>query len=242
MVDLVKDQLENADGSTRAVLVNPSGGYPADALQQQFEHSLAVIIGINAYKFPQKVRMLHTARPDAAQLAALLQDDRRDPLDRYEMVPMPLYDEQATGDALREYLPDASWIEPDGGFFLSVNLPAGVTSEALQTRAAEVGLGLSDGRGFFPTPADGERFLRLPFCALTPEQIHEGVRRLAGAVRDVAERQHARDVDHAEQQAAEAEARAERAVAFAAAAIQTAGLAVLDSTVARREAEALRRA
>ena len=99
---------------------------------------------------------------------------------------------QATGDALREYLPDASWIEPDGGFFLSVNLPEGVTSAALQARASEVGLGLSDGRGFFPTPADGERFLRLPFCALTPEQIHEGVRRLAGAVRDVAERQHAR--------------------------------------------------
>jgi len=92
----------------------------------------------------------------------------------------------ATGDALREYLPDANWIEPDGGFFLSVNLPEGVTSAALQARAAEVGLSLSDGRGFFPTPADGERFLRLPFCALTPEQIHEGIRRLAGAVGDVA--------------------------------------------------------
>jgi 2-aminoadipate transaminase len=95
---------------------------------------------------------------------------------------------EATGDALREYLPDANWIEPDGGFFLSVNLPEGVTSAALQARAAEVGLSLSDGRGFFPNPADGERFLRLPFCALTPEQIHEGVRRLSGAVRDVAER------------------------------------------------------
>ena len=94
----------------------------------------------------------------------------------------------ATGDALREFLPDASWIEPDGGFFLSINLPEGVTSEALGRRAAGVGLSLSDGRGFFPTPSDGERFLRLPFCALTPEQIAEGVRRLAGAVHDVAGR------------------------------------------------------
>lgn len=92
----------------------------------------------------------------------------------------------ATGDALREYLPDASWIEPEGGFFLSVNLPQGVTSAALQSRAAADGLSLSDGRGFFPVPVDGERFLRLPFCALTPDQIHEGVRRLAGAVQDVA--------------------------------------------------------
>ncbi len=97
----------------------------------------------------------------------------------------------AIGDALREYLPDANWIEPDGGFFLSINLPAGVTSEALQQRAAAVGLSLSDGRGFFPTPADGERFLRLPFCALTPEQIHEGICRLAGAVHDVMGQAHA---------------------------------------------------
>lgn len=92
----------------------------------------------------------------------------------------------AIGDALRAALPDARWIEPDGGFFLSVNLPDGVTSAALQRRAAEVGLSLSDGRGFFSNPADGERFLRLPFCALTPEQIDEGVNRLAGAVRDLA--------------------------------------------------------
>ncbi len=92
----------------------------------------------------------------------------------------------AIGAALRASLPEADWIEPDGGFFLSITLPDGVTSAALGRRAAEVGLSLSDGRGFFPNPADGERFLRLPFCALTPEQIDEGIRRLAGAVHDVA--------------------------------------------------------
>ena len=57
----------------------------------------------------------------------------------------------------------------------------------------------------------------------------------------IADRQHARDVDHAEQQAVAAEERAARSVAIAAAAVQTAGLAVLDSAVARREAEALKR-
>lgn len=84
--------------------------------------------------------------------------------------------------ALREELPDARWIEPDGGFFLSVTLPEGTTSEALRARAAALKLNLSDGRGFFPNPAEGERFLRLPFCALTPEEIREGIRRLALAV------------------------------------------------------------
>ena len=64
---------------------------------------------------------------------------------------------------------------------------------------------------------------------------------IAGIQTGIAERQHARDVDHAEQQARVAEERAARSVAFAAAAIETAGLAVLDSAVARREAVALRR-
>ena len=33
----------------------------------------------------------------------------------------------------------------------------------------------------------GERFLRLPFCALTPAEIDEGIRRLAMAVAAVRE-------------------------------------------------------
>lgn len=84
--------------------------------------------------------------------------------------------------ALRTHLPDAEWIEPDGGFFLSVTLPDGVTSDALRAEAEQRGLVLSDGRGFFPNPADGDRFIRLPFCALTEEEIEEGVRRLAASV------------------------------------------------------------
>ncbi len=92
---------------------------------------------------------------------------------------------EAIASALQELLPRAEWIEPDGGFFLSVNLPEGVSSEALRAKASSLKLTLSDGRSFFPNPEDGERFLRLPFCALTPEEIHEGVRRLAEAVGSV---------------------------------------------------------
>ncbi len=84
--------------------------------------------------------------------------------------------------ALREHLPDAQFVEPDGGFFLSVTLPEGVTSQSLRVQAAEVGLNISDGRGFFPDPTAGERLLRLPFCALTPEEIEIGIERLARAV------------------------------------------------------------
>lgn len=91
----------------------------------------------------------------------------------------------AISSALRKHLPDAQWLEPDGGFFLSVTLPEGVTSQALRTKAADEGLNISDGRGFFPVPSDGERFLRLPFCSLTPEEIDSGIERLARAVADV---------------------------------------------------------
>jgi Cu/Ag efflux pump CusA len=63
---------------------------------------------------------------------------------------------------------------------------------------------------------------------------------ITGIKADIAERQHERDVNRAEQQADAAQERAVRTVAFAAAAIQAAGAAVLDAAVARREAEALK--
>jgi 2-aminoadipate transaminase len=84
--------------------------------------------------------------------------------------------------ALREHLPEAEWTEPDGGFFLSINLQEGVTCEELRGAAAQEGLTLSDGQGFFPEASEGERFVRLPFCALSEDELHEGVRRLARAV------------------------------------------------------------
>jgi DNA-binding transcriptional MocR family regulator len=36
---------------------------------------------------------------------------------------------------------------------------------------------------FFPN-GGGERFLRLPYCALSPSEIEEGVRRLAETVKE----------------------------------------------------------
>ena len=86
---------------------------------------------------------------------------------------------QATLSALENHLPQASWSKPEGGFFVGVNLPEGNDMESLRARAAEAGLKLSDGRGFFPNPADGNCFLRIPFCSLTPKEIEESISRLA---------------------------------------------------------------
>ncbi len=97
---------------------------------------------------------------------------------------------RAMVNALKHYLPDVSFAEPEGGFFVSITLPKQANYKNLLARAERAGLALTDGRSFFADPLDdsrdgsqlGERFVRLPFCALTPEQIEEGVKRLAGVV------------------------------------------------------------
>ena len=87
------------------------------------------------------------------------------------------------GAVLRE-LPGAQAFIPSGGFFVSVMLPEDANTQDLVGRAIDVGLVLTPGEAFFADPeeggeADGDRFVRLPFCAVTPGQIEEGVRRLA---------------------------------------------------------------
>jgi 2-aminoadipate transaminase len=82
---------------------------------------------------------------------------------------------------LDAYMPDAEPTRPDGGFFISLTLPAGVKTTAVRAAAATRGLNLADGLAFFPE-GGGERFLRLPFCALSPTEIEGGIRRLAESV------------------------------------------------------------
>jgi 2-aminoadipate transaminase len=86
--------------------------------------------------------------------------------------------------AIDTYMPDAVATRPDGGFFISVTLPEGTSTSELRVAAAKRNLNLADGLAFFPQ-GGGERFLRLPFCALTPAQIEEGVKRVAETVREV---------------------------------------------------------
>lgn len=87
-------------------------------------------------------------------------------------------------DAVRRELPGARAFIPDGGFFVSVMLPQDADVDDLVGRAKKHGLVLTPGAPFFADSDDGgstpgDRFVRLPFCAVTPEQIDEGVRRLA---------------------------------------------------------------
>ena len=86
---------------------------------------------------------------------------------------------EATLSALEKHIPQGTWIRPQGGFFVSGMLPEGSNIATMVQRAHTVGLRITDGRCFFPNSGDGVRFLRLPFCSLTPDEIEEGVSRLA---------------------------------------------------------------
>jgi 2-aminoadipate transaminase len=78
-------------------------------------------------------------------------------------------------------LQGVDFIRPEGGFFLSLNLPEEINGRALQLNADDFGIVLSDGSGFF-TDGKGDNFVRLPFCGISPEEIEKGVSRLSKAL------------------------------------------------------------
>ncbi|MEE6258613.1 aminotransferase-like domain-containing protein [Plantactinospora sonchi] len=89
----------------------------------------------------------------------------------------------ALATALRQYIPDVRFTEPNGGYFLWIELPEDVHADELVPAATERGVTVVKGSDFLPE--GGEHSLRLAYSAVTPEQIDEGVRRLADAVRAV---------------------------------------------------------
>lgn len=84
--------------------------------------------------------------------------------------------------ALDRHLPGTIFSRPEGGYYVSLMLPEGNSMKALLANATNVGLTLTDGRGFYLRLEDGERFLRIPFCSLTLEEIEEAVVRLSSIV------------------------------------------------------------
>jgi DNA-binding transcriptional MocR family regulator len=88
------------------------------------------------------------------------------------------------GDALERELPEARFVAPEGGYFLWVELPEGTDVAALFAAAGERGVQIVKGTDFLLE--GGENTLRLAYSGVTPEQIDEGVSRLAAAYRALA--------------------------------------------------------
>ncbi|MFF0368823.1 MULTISPECIES: aminotransferase-like domain-containing protein [unclassified Micromonospora] len=86
-------------------------------------------------------------------------------------------------ESLRRHLPQARFVEPDGGYFLWVEFPDDVLVDRLASAAAERGVAVVKGSDFMLD--GGQHALRLAFSAVTADRIDEGVRRLAAAVEAV---------------------------------------------------------
>jgi DNA-binding transcriptional MocR family regulator len=83
-------------------------------------------------------------------------------------------------EALERELPDARWSHPEGGYFIWLELPNGTDTAALLGPASEAGVTYVPGVDFGGAPNTA----RLAFSFVSPEEITEGVRRLAALVRE----------------------------------------------------------
>jgi 2-aminoadipate transaminase len=91
---------------------------------------------------------------------------------------------QTLCEALREELPEGRFVEPEGGYFLWLDLPRGTDVAAMFKLAGERGVQFVKGSDF--VLEGGESSLRLAYSGVTPEEIEEGVRRLAEVYREIA--------------------------------------------------------
>lgn len=87
--------------------------------------------------------------------------------------------------ALKQHLPEAKWVVPEGGLFLWVQLPDGMDGTELCRRAKEKKVMAVPGSAFLCDETGSSNAIRLNFSLPTPEQIKTGVERLGTAFREM---------------------------------------------------------
>jgi GntR family transcriptional regulator/MocR family aminotransferase len=86
--------------------------------------------------------------------------------------------------AIDRYLPAGVSVEPpQGGLFLWLRLPDGLSSNELLPLACEEGVAFAPGNVFFPEGSGGQDWMRLNFVAPSAEEIEAGIRRLGKAIK-----------------------------------------------------------
>jgi 2-aminoadipate transaminase len=83
--------------------------------------------------------------------------------------------------ALQREIPEATFANPSGGYFMWVELPEGVDVAELEKAAAQREVQFVKGTDF----GGGPNTLRLAYSGVTPEQIDEGITKLAEALRSL---------------------------------------------------------
>jgi DNA-binding transcriptional MocR family regulator len=86
-------------------------------------------------------------------------------------------------DALRKHIPGVRFTEPDGGYFLWIDLPDTVDVDALLPAAEKRGVAIVKGSDFLLE--GGGHSVRLAYSAVKAGDVEEGVKRLAAAIGDI---------------------------------------------------------
>lgn len=85
--------------------------------------------------------------------------------------------------ALERHMPEGvTWTKPEGGLFLWVKLPEGMSADAMFEDAIKENVAYVIGSAFH-CDGSGKNTMRLNFSYATPEEIEEGINRLATAVK-----------------------------------------------------------
>ncbi|MBX3082423.1 MAG: PLP-dependent aminotransferase family protein [Anaerolineae bacterium] len=88
--------------------------------------------------------------------------------------------------ALERYLPsEVRFTVPQGGLFIWLRLPEGLSSEAVLAAAHKAGVTAASGTNFFLDHSAGDPYLRLSFASVTPALIETGIQRLGQALQVV---------------------------------------------------------
>jgi 2-aminoadipate transaminase len=84
--------------------------------------------------------------------------------------------------ALERDLPEARWSHPEGGYFLWLDLPDEIDAADLLPEAEARGVTYVKGADFYPGGSGGRSSARLAFSFVSPDEIGEGIARLASLV------------------------------------------------------------
>lgn len=88
-------------------------------------------------------------------------------------------------DAVEAHLPDAAFLMPAGGYFLWLTFPDDVDADRLAELSAEQGATFEAGSSF--SRERGGSSVRLAFASVRPDEIDEGVQRIARALEQLRE-------------------------------------------------------
>ena len=87
--------------------------------------------------------------------------------------------------ALAEHFTDlADWLVPQGGLFFWLQLKQSIDTRTLLDSALAQDVVFMPGEPFFVDPEQNLGYLRLNFSHVAPERLDEGIRRLAGVIRE----------------------------------------------------------